>query len=110
VGAEIAAFSGGARRVLHLANALVGTWQQGAVVSRSKVQELRIESERMIYEARARATGDLIRLNIIEIVETARLIESANLTGIALVSAMGQLQLLSDKLAENLRLFLRNTQ
>ena len=103
VGAELVTFKVSATALAIKVSDLVTIYRQKSVVNRAQLEQLRWRADEALRLARARAVGDLSRVNIEEIAKTQHLIDSLNLSGVALYHAMMQLDQLSAELIQNLK-------
>jgi hypothetical protein len=102
VGAELVTFKVSATALAVKVSELVTFYRQKSVVNRAELEQLKWRADEALRLARARAVGDLSRVNIEEIAKTQYLIDSLNLSGTALYHAMMQLDHLSAALIKNL--------
>jgi hypothetical protein len=104
-GSELAAIKASAGAVTSTVMQIVSAYKQNRYVSKEKLRQLELEAETALRAARAHAMGRLYRVNIEEIAETQRYIDSLRLGGPALDYAMSHLEQLSSDLTANLRDF-----
>jgi hypothetical protein len=102
-GSELATFKVSATAISVSISEVVSLYKRNRVVNRAKLQQLQLQAEQALREARTRAVANLARVNIEEIAATQRYIDSLHLNGAALDYAMLHLEQLSVQLADNLK-------
>ncbi|QTE67637.1 hypothetical protein JNO48_10575 [Clostridiales bacterium] len=89
--------------VCNAASSLINVFSSYRQLRRKETIELKARIEAFKTSEYMRHSGELIRASVDEIERTYRHIESKNLTGTALKYAMGQFELLNEKLSDAIR-------
>jgi hypothetical protein len=102
-GGELVTFKVSATALAVTVSDLISFYRRNRTVNRSQLAQIQLKANETLRIARARAVGDLARVNVEEIARTQYLIDSLNLDGMALTHAMMTLDQLSVELMTNLK-------
>jgi hypothetical protein len=102
-GAELVTFKVSATALAVKVSDLVTLYRQRSVVNRTQLAQIKLKADEALGIARSRAVSEVARVNVEEIAKTQHLIDSLNLSGIALGHAMMQLDQLNTQLIQILK-------
>lgn len=98
-----------ANEVAQTAGGVVELYRKSLLVDQVALRHLAVQADQAVATTRAQAISSLARVNLEELAETLRFIDSLHLEGPALGAAMIHLEALSRELSKNLKRFSSET-